>query len=108
MQQPTGEEGLVGDFDAVAIDGEPIGLDGDPNSDFGSGEFGPLGRVSTKDKSDASLVGLTALAFFFDPLWIGGEGRLMASVATEEATGLGGRRRSGWSLDPRPLGCRRC
>ena len=38
--------------------------------------------MSVEDRSDASLVGLTALAFFFDPLGIGGEGR-----AIEEATG---------------------
>ena len=43
--------------------------------------------MSAEDKSNASLVGLTALAFFFDPLGIGGEGRVVASVATEEATG---------------------
>ena len=55
--------------------------------DFSSGELGPLGSVSTEDKSDVSLVGLTALALFFDPLGICGEGHVVASVATEEATG---------------------
>ena len=38
-----------------------------------------------EDKSDASLVGLMALAFFFDPLGIDEEGCVMASVAIEEA-----------------------
>ena len=59
----------------------------EPNEDFGNGELGPLGSVSVEDKSNASLVGLTALAFFFDPLGIGGEGHVVASVAIEEARG---------------------
>ena len=58
----------TGDFGFVAIDREPTGFAGGPNGDFCSGEFGPLGSVSVEDKSNASLVGLTALAFFFDPL----------------------------------------
>ena len=62
-------------------------MDGDPNGDFSSGDFGPLGSVFVEDKFDASLVGLTALAFFFDPLGIGGEERVVASVATGEAMG---------------------
>ena len=81
------EEGLAGDFGVVATDGEPTGLDGDPNGDFDSDEFGPLGSVFAEDKFDTSLVDLTALAFFFDPLGIGGERSVMASIATEEATG---------------------
>ena len=76
----------IGDFGAVATDGESTGFVGEPNGDFSNGEFGPLGSVSAKDKSDASLVGLAALTFFFYPLGIGGEGRAMASVATEAAT----------------------
>ena len=48
--------------------------------------MGPLGKVSVEDKSDMSLVGLTTLAFFFDPLGIGGERHVVAIVATEEAT----------------------
>ena len=89
----TGEEGLNSDFDVVATNGEPTGLDGDPYSDFGSGEFGPLGNVLVEDKLNVCLVGLTTLAFFFDPLGIGGEGRAVASVGTEEAIGsvAGGR-----------------
>ena len=43
--------------------------------------------MSVEDRSDASLVGLTTLAFFFDPLGIGGEWRAMASIAIKEATG---------------------
>ena len=57
----TGEEGLDGDFSAVATDGEPTGLDGDPNGDFSNSELGSLGSVSIEDKSDTSLVSLTAL-----------------------------------------------
>ena len=77
----------IGDFGVVAIDREPTSFTEEPNSDFGSGEFRPLGSVFAKDKSDTSLVGLTALAFFFDSLGIGGEGRVVASIATEVATG---------------------
>ena len=40
-----------------------------------------------EDKFDTYLVGLTALAFFFDPLGISGEGHVVASVATEAAMG---------------------
>ena len=86
MGDATGEEGLVGDFGAVATDREPTGFTREPNGDFGSGEFGPLGSVSIEEKFDASLVGLTSLAFFFEPLGIGGEERAMASVATEATT----------------------
>ena len=54
-----------------------------------------------KDKFDASLVSLTALAFFFDPLGIGGEGHIVVSIAIEAATGWvagGGGRVGGVSL----------
>ena len=87
MVNATGEEGLAGDFSTVAIDREPIGFAGEPNGDFSSDKLGPLGNVSTEDKSDASFVGLTALAFFFDPLGIGGEGCVVVSVAKEAARG---------------------
>ena len=87
MGVATSEEGLAGDFSDVAIDGKPTGLAGEPNDDFDSGEFAPQGSVSAEGKSDLSLVGLTALAFFFNPLGIGGEGCAMVFVATEEATG---------------------
>ena len=87
MGNATGEEGLASDFGVVATEGEPTGLDGEPNGDFGNDELGPLGNMSIEDKSNASLVGLTALAFFFDPLGIGGEERVVASIATEGATG---------------------
>ena len=49
----TGGEGLAGDFGTVAIDGEPTGLTREPNGDFDSGELGPLGSMSTDEKSDA-------------------------------------------------------
>ena len=85
---------MAGDLGVVAIDeeptsfaGEPTGFTGEPNSDFHSGEFRPLGSVSAEDKSEASLVGLTTLAFFFNLLGIGGEGCAVVYVAIEEATG---------------------
>ena len=87
MGVATGEDGWADDFTVVAIEGEPTGLTREPKGDFGNGELGTLGKVSVRDKSDASLVGLIALAFIFDPLGIGGKGCSMDSVATEEATG---------------------
>ena len=98
----------TGDFGAIATDKEPIGFAREPNSDFGSGEFGPLGSVSTEDKSDASLIGLTTLAFFFDPLGIGGEGVCHGLCCNRGGHELGGRRRSGRSLASHPLGRRYC
>ena len=50
----------IGDFSAVATYRETIGFVREPNGDFGSGEFGPLGSVFAEDKYDASLVSLTA------------------------------------------------
>ena len=88
----------ISDFRAVAIDEEPTGFVGEPNRNFDSGEFGPLGSVFADDKFDASLVGLTALAFFVDPLGIGGEGRAMVSIVTEVATGWVARDRVGGVL----------
>ena len=67
---------------------------GKPNGDFNSGKLGPLGSVSAEDKSDVFLVGLTTLAFF-DPLGIGGEGCVVASIATEVAMGWVARVRVG-------------
>ena len=87
MGVATDKDGWAGDFDAVAIEGEPTGLAREPKGDFGNGELGPLGKVFIEDKSDVSLVSLTTLAFFFDPLGIGGEGRVVISAITEEATG---------------------
>ena len=83
----TGKEGLAGDFGDVAIEGEPTSLAREPKGDFDNGELGPLGNVAAENKSDASFGQLKALAFFFDPLGIGGEGSFVAFVATEEATG---------------------
>ena len=87
MGVAIGDEGLASDFSDVATDGQATGLDGEPNGDFDNGELGPLGSVSVEDKSDASLVILTALPFFFNPLWISGEGRPMTFIAIEAATG---------------------
>ena len=53
-----GEEGLAGDIGAVATEGEPTSLAGEPKGDFDNGELGPLGNVSAENKSDVSLVGL--------------------------------------------------
>ena len=93
--------GFVGVVPAptVATEGDPFNLAREPKGDFGSGELGALGRVSAEDKSDASLDGLKDWAFFFDPFGIGGEERVVASVATKEATGwLAGGRVGGVSL----------
>ena len=86
MGLATGEDGLAEDFAVVATKGEPIDLAGEPKEDLDNGELGPLGKVFAEDKSDESLVSLIALVFFFDPLGIGGDGRAVASVTTEEAT----------------------
>ena len=82
-----GKDDWIEGFTDVAIEGEPTGLAEEPKGDFDNGKFGPLGKVSVEDKSDGSLVDLTVLAFFFDPLGIGGKGRVVASIAIEEATG---------------------
>ena len=71
---------------AVAIKGDPIDFARKPRGNFNNGKLGPLGRVSSNDKFDASLVALTALTLFFNPFGIGGEKRVVASIATEEAT----------------------
>ena len=41
---------VIGDLHTVAIGGKPTGFVEEPNSDFGSGEFGPLGSVSVEDR----------------------------------------------------------
>ena len=41
----------TGDFGIVAINGEPPSFAKEPNGDFNSGEFGPLGSASAEDKS---------------------------------------------------------
>ena len=93
MGVPTCEVGLVDGFTGVvlalvvATEGDPFDLAGEPKGDFNNGELRPLGRVSAEDRSDASLVGLTTLVFFFDSFGIGGEEHVVASVATEETTG---------------------
>ena len=93
MRVATGEDGWAEGFASVVsarvvvTEGDPIDLVREPIGDFSNGELGPLGRVSVEDKSNTSLVDLTTLAFFFDLLGIGGEGRVVASVATEKATG---------------------
>ena len=66
----------TGYLSAIATDGEPSGFVREPNGDFSSGEFGPLGSMSTEDKTDASLVSLTTFAFF-NSLGIGVEGRVV-------------------------------
>ena len=40
MGDATGEEGLAGDFSVVVTDGEPTGLDENPNDDFGRASLG--------------------------------------------------------------------
>ena len=82
----TGEDcwadGFAGVVSALAIatKRDPFSLAEVPRGDFSSGELELLGRVSAEDKSNASLVSLTALAFFFDPFGIGGEERAMAFI----------------------------
>ena len=71
----------------VAIDGDPFVFDGEESGDFGNGELDPLGSVSREVKSKRSLVGLMACAFCLIPFGIGGGEVVVASVATEEATG---------------------
>ena len=59
----TGEDDWAKGFAAVvsarvvATEGETIDLAKEPREDFGNGDLGSLGRVSSEDKSDASLVG---------------------------------------------------
>ena len=74
MGVATGDVGWANGFAGVvsalvvATEGDPFDLVREPRGDFDNGELGPLGRVSAEDRLDASLVDLTALAFFFDPL----------------------------------------
>ena len=43
---------------AAATKGDPFDFVEEHRGDFDNGELGPLGKVSTKDKSNVSLVGL--------------------------------------------------
>ena len=47
----------------VVLDGDAIVFEGDENGDFGRGELGPLGNVSSEVDSKRTLVGLEARAF---------------------------------------------
>ena len=71
----------------VAIVGDPIIFDGKESGDFGNGELGPLKRVSKEVESERSFTSLVARAFLLIPFGIEGEEGVMASIATEEATG---------------------